>query len=131
MADPKNVFERSKTCNIEWPAYINITEEELKFPLAYVITFFSDPRNLELTLATIFRPHNSYCVHVDNKTDAIVRQTMLNILNCYRMKYPDSYIQPSNRSTAVYWGQFSIVEAELFCLQVRFLIGRIRGNYMV
>ena len=119
MADPENVFERSETCDIEWPEYGSVSEEELRFPLAYVITFFSDPRNMELSLATIFRPHNSYCVHIDNKTDPMVRDTMLNILNCYSMKYPDSYIQPSSRSTDVYWGNFSIVEAELLCLQVK------------
>ena len=42
-------------------------------PLAYVMTVFSDPRNIELTLATIFRPHNSYCLHIDPKSDHIFR----------------------------------------------------------
>ena len=35
---------------------------------------------------------------------------------CYRAKYPGSYIFSSSKSVPVHWGHFSIVEAELFCL---------------
>ena len=41
---------------------------------------------------------------------------MDNILGCYRSRFPDSYIYSSSQSVSVYWGHFSIVEAELFCL---------------
>ena len=42
-------------CELEWPQYRTVSKEEEEMPLAYVITAFSDARNLELTLATIFR----------------------------------------------------------------------------
>ena len=42
-------------CDIEWPEYRSVTREEEDLALAYVITAFTDARNLELTLATIFR----------------------------------------------------------------------------
>ena len=42
-------------CEVEWPQYRSVTKEEEELPLAYVITAFTDARNLELTLATIFR----------------------------------------------------------------------------
>ena len=58
-ADPLSVFLRSSSCDLDWPQYRSISQEELKFPLAYFFTTFTDARNLELTLATIFRPHNS------------------------------------------------------------------------
>ena len=36
---------------------------------------------------------------------------------CYRLKYPGSYIFSSSQSVPVRWGQFSIVQAELYCLK--------------
>ena len=42
-------------CEVEWPQYRSVSREEEELPLAYVITAFTDARNLELTLATIFR----------------------------------------------------------------------------
>ena len=42
-------------CDLEWPQYRTVTREEEDLPLAYVITAFTDARNIELTLSTIFR----------------------------------------------------------------------------
>ena len=41
---------------------------------------------LELSLASIFRPHNSYCLHVDRKSDDSFQRTVSQILDCYRAK---------------------------------------------
>ena len=41
---------------------------------------------------------------------------MCSMSNIRRSKYPDSYIYQSSKSTEVYWGHSSIVEAELLCL---------------
>ena len=35
--------------------FSSVNQQELDLPLAYVITAFTDPRNVELSLATIFR----------------------------------------------------------------------------
>ena len=73
LASRESVYERSLVCDLTWPQFSSISQEELDLPLAYVITVFSDPRNIELTLATAFRPHNSYCLHVDPKSDNVFR----------------------------------------------------------
>ena len=39
------------------------------------------------------------------------------MMACYRSKYPGSYIFSSRQSVSVGWGQFSIVQAELYCLR--------------
>ena len=39
------------------------------------------------------------------------------MMACYRSKYPGSYIFSSSQSVPVRWGQFSIVQAELYCLR--------------
>ena len=58
----------------------------VNFPLAYFMTVYTDARTLELTLATIFRPHNSYCLHIDKKAEEEFKRTVLQIINCYRAK---------------------------------------------
>ena len=40
---------------------------------------------------------------------------MQNMVDCYRNKYPGGYINAVER-IPVYWGHYSIVEAELVCL---------------
>ena len=82
------MYQRSLACDLEWPRYSSVSREERELGLAYVITAFSDPRNLELSLATIFRPHNSYCVHIDTKSDPVFRESVENMLGCYRQRHP-------------------------------------------
>ena len=77
FASPESVHSRSSQCDIDWPQYKSVSQQELDLPLAYVITAFSDPRNVELSLATIFRPHNSYCVHIDQKSSKQFRLRMI------------------------------------------------------
>ena len=115
-ANPVSIYLRSTNCELDWPN-ISVTQEELDFPLAYFISAYTDARNIELQLSTIFRPHNSYCYHVDTKADTMFQLTVLNIIKCYKEKYPETYISLSSRSVPVYWGHFSIVEAELICLE--------------
>ena len=43
-------------------------------------------RILELNLASVFRPHNSYCLHIDKKAEEEFKRTVLQIINCYRAK---------------------------------------------
>ena len=88
LAAPSSVYQRSLACDLEWPRYSSVSSEERELGLAYVITAFSDPRNLELSLATIFRPHNSYCVHIDTKSDPVFRESVENMLGCYRQRHP-------------------------------------------
>ena len=67
-------------------------------------------------LKTIFRPHNAYCIHVDPKANELFLRTVKQILYCYNNKFPEGNIFRSSQSVPVYWGHYSIVEAELICL---------------
>ena len=49
------IYPSVSGCEIDWPQFRTVTREEEEFPIAYVITAFTDARNIELTLATIFR----------------------------------------------------------------------------
>jgi len=118
-AQPLSVLHRSKTCDIRWPQVATTSRLELDFPLAYFITAYTDARNFELLFSTIFRPHNAVCVHIDSKASQDFRNTVQQILACYRKKFPEAENQvfQSSHSVPVFWGHFSIVEAELICLR--------------
>ena len=89
MADPESVYTRSLSCDLAWPSYSSVSQEERALPLAYVITVFSDPRNIELTLAV--RPHNSYCLHIDPKSDHVFRYNKYDMeINFIQSEYNNS-----------------------------------------
>ena len=44
------------------------------------------------------------------------RETIENMMECYRNRFSGSYIQSPAQRVSVYWGHYSIVEAELICL---------------
>ena len=85
-SSPENVYSRSRRCELDWPEYGEISSEEKDFPLAYFLTVYTDARILELSLATIFRPHNSYCLHIDKKAEEMFKRTILQLINCYQAK---------------------------------------------
>ena len=122
-ADPLDVLLRSAHCNLDWAEWESVSPAELAFPLAYFITAYTDARQLELLLATVFRPHNAYCIHVDSKADSVFVRTVKQLVECYRARYPGATIILPEDTVSVYWGHFSIVEAELTCLRALHRLG--------
>ena len=61
---------------------------------------------------------------MDHKSDLLFRSTVSSLLECYRRKFPGSYIYPASLSHDVYWGHFSIVSAELSCVRDLLTNGR-------
>ena len=116
-ADPLSVFLRSSTCELDMPSYSRVSMQEKEFPLAYLFLSYNDARNVELTLSTVFRPHNAYCIHIDPKGGEVFIRTIQQIISCYKAKYPHAKIFQSSTSVPVYWGHFSNVEAELACMR--------------
>ena len=55
---------------------------------------------------------------------------MSRLLTCYTARYPGTYIQEARRQTPVYWGHWSIVQAELNCLEVRSVAVDINGTFL-
>ena len=47
----------------------------------------------------------------------LVRTAAENILGCYRQRYPGTFILSASKNIPVYWGHWSIVQAELNCLK--------------
>ena len=50
---------------IRLPTGYPVSEDELKFPIAFSILFYKELEQVENLLRTMYRPHNYYCLHID------------------------------------------------------------------
>nr|KAG5702003.1 hypothetical protein BaRGS_015738 [Batillaria attramentaria] len=111
----QNVTRLATTCSsfIRNYGFIlsELTEEERSFPIAFSILTFKDAEQVLNLLRAIYRPQNVYCVHVDSKSDHSFREAITAISSCF----PNVFL--SSRSVNVRWGQFSVLEPELVCMQ--------------
>ncbi|XP_045214018.2 N-acetyllactosaminide beta-1,6-N-acetylglucosaminyl-transferase-like [Mercenaria mercenaria] len=84
---------------------------EYAFPMAFSILVYRDIEQVERLLRLIYRPHNFYCIHLDNKMKTAEKETFQKIANCLNNVFIVK--EPVN----VAWGEFSLLEAELLCMR--------------
>ncbi|KAJ8315950.1 hypothetical protein KUTeg_005964 [Tegillarca granosa] len=89
----------------------SLTFEEESFPIAYSIVVFKEAAQVERLLRAIYRPQNFYCIHIDIKSNRSFTEIIRNISSCF-----DNVII-SSRSVSPVWGQFSILEPDLICME--------------
>ena len=87
------------------------SEEEAAFPIAFSILLYKDVDRVERLLRAIYRPHNVYCLHVDGKAPSGVHRATAGLANCFNNVFVAS------RLVDVVWGHFSVLEADLICMQ--------------
>ncbi|KAJ8315953.1 hypothetical protein KUTeg_005967 [Tegillarca granosa] len=88
----------------------SLTFEEEYFPIAYSIVVFKDEAQVERLLRAIYRPQNFYCIHIDIKSSNSFHKIIRNISSCF------DNVFISSRSVSPVWGQFSILEPDLICM---------------
>ena len=88
-----------------------VNKEEEDFPIAFSILMYKDTEMVERMLRAIYRPQNFYCIHVDAKAVENVRRAMSAIAECFENVFI------SSRSIDVRWGEFSVLEPELVCME--------------
>nr|KAG5703704.1 hypothetical protein BaRGS_022993 [Batillaria attramentaria] len=66
---------------------------------------------VERLLRAVYRPHNVYCVHADQKSDEAFLSSLRLIVGCL----PNVFVL--ERAIDVEWGQFSVLEPELECMR--------------
>ena len=88
-----------------------VSEEELKFPLAFSLVVHDRPKQVYRLLKAIYRPHNIYCIHTDGKQNAGYISIFLSISQCL-----DNVLVSSHLSR-VYWGHHSLMDAQLNCAE--------------
>ena len=62
---------------------LNIAFESDTMTLCYSILFYKDVDQVESLLRAIYRPHNFYCLHVDNESNQTVKDLTYKLASCF------------------------------------------------
>lgn len=88
-----------------------VTQEEKHFPIAYSILTYKDVHQTERLLRSVYRPQNTYCIHVDQKASDTMRSAMSSIAKCF----PNVFLA-SDPVKVIYAG-YSRLLADIHCMQ--------------
>lgn len=69
--------------------FLEVTQEEMEFPIAFALMVHDQITLFETLLATLFRPHNAYCVFMDGKADPGFKAQIHLLINCYKSRFPN------------------------------------------
>ena len=86
-----------------------VSETELQFPLAFALNVYNAPQQIFRFLKVIYRKHNVYCIHYDQKSDPRFKQLILQLAKCLPNVIVPSVIEN------VIWGWHTIVDAQINC----------------
>ncbi|XP_077984670.1 beta-1,3-galactosyl-O-glycosyl-glycoprotein beta-1,6-N-acetylglucosaminyltransferase 4-like [Glandiceps talaboti] len=96
-------FRQARGYNKVWAT----TEEE--FPLSFAISVYKSTHQVELLLRTIYRPWNSYCIHVDKRSGTDFHLAIHQIASCFNNVFIAS------ASVPVVWASIYVLETERVC----------------
>ena len=102
--DCQKVLER----NFVYPP---VTKEEKQFPIAFAFIVHKEARLFERILQAIYMPNNVYCIHIDKKAPEVFHRAIQAMIRCL------SNVFISANSTDVVWAHFSLVQAQINCMQ--------------
>ena len=109
-----NSYKEGDDCAIVSQArfpHPHVTKEEQQLPIGYSLTIYKDARLFERILQAIYMPNNIYCIHIDKKSPEVFRRAIQAMIRCL----PNVFICAN--SSDVVWGHFSIVQAQLNCME--------------
>ena len=109
---------RRKKCKyifFRFPKFKDATEETTK--LAFTIVTHEQLGVFEILLHLIFRPYNAYCIYVGSNTPNVYRENVEKLVNCYKYIYPESTIFMAENVHPVKWGNWSLIQADLLCME--------------
>ncbi|XP_071131283.1 beta-1,3-galactosyl-O-glycosyl-glycoprotein beta-1,6-N-acetylglucosaminyltransferase 4-like [Mytilus edulis] len=87
-----------------------ITEEELKFPIAFIVLMYKDVEQVVRLLRAIYRPQNYYCIHVDLSAPEETHLAIDSIARCY------GNIFVVSKKVDIIYGHISRLNAEINCM---------------
>lgn len=90
---------------------IPLSSEEADFPLAFNLIVHTSAEQVEGQLRALYRPQNSFCIHVDAKANAEFMTAMEGIANCFDNVFIASKLE---RLT---WGGYSRLQADINCMR--------------
>ena len=87
-----------------------VSGEEAEFPIAYNILIHKDIEQMESLLKVIYRPQNTYCIHVDGKSPKSLHNSVHSLAKCL-----DNVFVASKLENITYAG-FSRLQADINCI---------------
>ena len=93
-----------------------------KVAVSYVIHDY--PELFEILFHLTFKPYNSYCIYIDPKSSKEYQDLVFHILNCYQKTFPESKIIVPQLRIPVNWGGYSLLHADLQCLEELFFTSK-------
>ena len=63
------------------------------------------------------RPYHAYCIYVGTNTQKPIATAIKKLISCYQKIYPHTTIFLASKVEAVYWGKFSLLKADLQCME--------------
>ncbi|GAA6105318.1 beta-1,3-galactosyl-O-glycosyl-glycoprotein beta-1,6-N-acetylglucosaminyltransferase 4 [Tachysurus ichikawai] len=103
---------------------VQVSEQELSFPLAYSLVVHKDAYLVERLLRAIYFPHNIYCIHYDLKSASAFTEAIRGLARCI----PNVFVA-SQLETVQYAG-ISRLRADLNCLS-DLLNSKIHWRYVI
>ena len=89
----------------------DITDDERRFPIAFSLLTYDNLEQTERLLRLIYRPHNVYCIHVDEKSPTKLHGALEAIASCL------DNVFIAKPPIDIYWGKISVVHAEILCMR--------------
>ena len=124
----ENISARLETCDIiSMPIKYERIEEQV--PLAFSILvhrsknkkknnsfeiYFSDVNHLEFLIKKIYRPFNTYCIHIDSKSSNKLKKEVNRLMECIQKQSKVNNIKVFSEISVV-WYEDTILLADLFC----------------
>ena len=101
-----------------------LSAEEAAFPLAYIITMHKEFETFERLFRAVYMPQNVYCIHVDGKAPAALKQAVRRLVDCF----PNAFL--ASRTERVVYGGVSRLRADLHCMR-DLLASAVRWHYLL
>ena len=96
-------------------------EESVQAKLAFSYVLHNFPGQFEILLHLTFRPYNSYCIYLDHKANKTITKAFHNLIDCYKHHFPNTTIFMYPHPSDVYWAHYSLLNADLRCLEGLYL----------
>ncbi len=97
------------------------------FPIAFTVVAHREFSRLARLLRMIYRPQNSYCIHIDKRSTPQFRSAIQNLVSCFG---PNVFLVPTEQSIEVQWGDASVFEPQMVCAK-SLLTANAKWKYLV
>lgn len=89
----------------------SVDEESKNFPIAFNILMHTGIDQFELLLKALYRPQNSFCIHVDKKSPADFQRAVRSIAECFDNVFLASQME------SIRWAGYNRLQADITCMK--------------